>query len=145
MSYTADRQSAADGRHGNLRETSSVRMKVNWCQHENDGKRWEEFVDRQIQGTYCHRWKWKQVIENSFGWPTYYLMAEDDSRIRGVLPLVWQRSWFFGSFLSSLPFLNAGGILGRRNSLNKPCCRQRSMCRKVFMPIIWNCATGKTW
>ncbi len=86
-------------------------MKVNLCQHENDGKRWEEFVDRQIQGTYCHRWKWKQVIENSFGWPTYYLMAEDDSRIRGVLPLVWQRSWFFGSFLSSLPFLNAGGIL----------------------------------
>ena len=56
-----------------------MRMKVNLCHYEDDGKRWQEFVDRQIQSTYCHRWNWKQVIENSFGWPTYYLMAEDGS------------------------------------------------------------------
>ena len=73
-------------------------MNVKLCQHESEGKRWQEFVDRHIQSTHCHRWNWKQVIENSFGWPTYYLMAEDGSEVRGVLPVVWQKSWIPPAF-----------------------------------------------
>src|SRR2546422_450313 len=86
-------------------------MKITICEGEAEGNRWQNFVDRQSQSTHCHRWNWKKVIENSFGWPTHYLMAEENSEVCGVLPLVWQKSWFFGSFLSSLPFLNAGGIV----------------------------------
>ncbi len=86
-------------------------MKITFCESEAEGNRWQGFVDRQNQSTHCHRWNWKKVIENSFGWPTYYLMAEENSQVRGILPLVWQKSWLFGSFLSSVPFLNAGGIV----------------------------------
>jgi FemAB-related protein (PEP-CTERM system-associated) len=37
-------------------------------------------------------------------------MAEEAGEISGVLPLVWQRSRLFGNFMTSLPFLNRGGI-----------------------------------
>ena len=50
------------------------------------------------------------MIENSLRWPTFCLMAREDTRILGVLPLAWQKSWMFGSFLTSLPFLNCGGV-----------------------------------
>jgi FemAB-related protein (PEP-CTERM system-associated) len=76
-----------------------------------DGRRWQEYVDRHELASNYHRWEWKQVIEKSFGWPTYYWAAEQNGRLQGVLPVVWQKSRLFGSFLTSLPFVNAGGIL----------------------------------
>ena len=87
-------------------------MKVVYAKSDTEGERWEEFVYSSPAATCYHRWNWKQVIERSFGWPTYYLVAEDEEgRVAGLLPLVWQKSVLFGSFLTSLPFLNAGGIL----------------------------------
>ena len=86
-------------------------MEIVFCKSEADGKRWEEFVCAHRATTNSHRWNWKQVIEKSFGWPTYYLMAVEDENVRGILPLVWQKSWVFGSFLSSMPYLTGGGII----------------------------------
>src|SRR5215469_7896830 len=86
-------------------------MRVIYAKGDTDGERWEQFVSSSVAATCYHRWNWKGVIERSFGWPTYYLLAEDEGCIAGLLPLVWQKSILFGSFLTSLPFLNAGGIL----------------------------------
>ena len=87
-------------------------MRVVYANGDTDAERWEQFVGSSVAATCYHRWNWKRVIERSFGWPTYYLLAEDErGRIVGLLPLVWQKSLLFGSFLTSLPFLNAGGIL----------------------------------
>jgi FemAB-related protein (PEP-CTERM system-associated) len=72
---------------------------------------WQQFVDSHLEATNFHRWGWKQVIENAFGWPTWYLMAEEAGVVRGILPLVWQKSRLFGSFVTSMPFLNAGGLV----------------------------------
>lgn len=88
-------------------------MNARLAQSERDAQLWDNFAERRPEATGCHRWAWKQVIERSFGWPTYYLLAEDGGQVRGVLPLVWQKSWLFGSFLTSLPFLNAGGVLAQ--------------------------------
>ncbi|MCL6566706.1 MAG: FemAB family PEP-CTERM system-associated protein [Acidobacteriia bacterium] len=74
---------------------------------------WEEFVQREASATSYHRWGWKQVMERAFGWPTFYLLARQGDQVTGVLPLVWQKSLLFGSFLTSLPFLNGGGIVAR--------------------------------
>jgi FemAB-related protein (PEP-CTERM system-associated) len=86
-------------------------MQISLCKNAADAERWQEFVETHIESTNYHRWRWKQVIENSFGWPTFYLMAEEGAQVRGILPLSWQKSWLFGSFVSSLPFLSAGGIV----------------------------------
>jgi serine/alanine adding enzyme len=79
-----------------------------------DRHAWDQFVNRHAESTNYHRWAWKRVIENSFRWSTFYLFAEDarePKRWHGLLPLVWQKSRMFGSFLTSLPFFNAGGLI----------------------------------
>lgn len=86
-------------------------MNVREAKSEQDASRWRQFVETCPEATHCHRWEWKQVVERSFGWPTFYLLAEEDGTTGGVLPLVWQRSWLFGSFLTSMPYLNAGGVI----------------------------------
>lgn len=78
---------------------------------DSHAQAWDQFVDSQTAATSYHRWKWKHVIEKSFDWKTFYLFAEQDGRITGILPLVWQKSLLFGNFLTSVPFLNAGGII----------------------------------
>jgi serine/alanine adding enzyme len=86
-------------------------MNVFRAQSATDAERWENFIEAHADADKHHRWAWKQVVENSFGWPTYYLIAEEARAVRGILPLVWQRSRVFGSFLTSMPFFNSGGIL----------------------------------
>ncbi len=89
-------------------------VKIRLATIETEGQLWDQFVNEQPESTIYHRWAWKNVIENSFHWRTFYLVAEDAAepqRFRGILPLAWQKSWMFGSFLTSLPFLNAGGIV----------------------------------
>ncbi len=87
-------------------------MKTFLASSEEDSRLWEQFVHRHPDCHNYHRWGWKKVIERSFSWPTFYLMAGEGGQIEGILPLVWQKSRLFGSFLTSLPFVNAGGIVG---------------------------------
>jgi FemAB-related protein (PEP-CTERM system-associated) len=72
---------------------------------------WDGYVLQHDCATHCHRWGWKTVIEKAFRIPTYYLIAIECGRVCGVLPLAWQKSFLFGSFITALPFLNAGGPL----------------------------------
>jgi serine/alanine adding enzyme len=91
-------------------------MKIRPANSEADAKRWQQFVDEHPDCTNYHRWGWKQVIETTFHWPTSYLMAETANRMQGILPLVWQKSRMFGSFLTSMPFLNSGGVIAESKS-----------------------------
>ena len=77
----------------------------------NEGAAWQRFVDEQPQSTAYHRWHWKQVVERAFGWPTYFLIAKVRQQVVGILPIVHQKSRIFGSFMTSMPFLNGGGIV----------------------------------
>jgi serine/alanine adding enzyme len=86
-------------------------MNIRIATSESDARLWDEFAESHIDCSNFHRWGWKQVIEGSLRWPTFYFMAEQDGRVQGILPLVWQKSWMFGSFLTSLPFLNCGGVV----------------------------------
>lgn len=72
---------------------------------------WDAYVLRHASATHSHRWGWKTVVENAFHIPTYYLMASGPDGVCGVLPLAWQKSLLFGSFITALPFINAGGAL----------------------------------
>ena len=77
-----------------------------------DGSSWDAFVASHPDSTNYHQYRWRQVIERSFGHQTQYLAARDRSgAICGILPAVLMRSRLFGSFLVSLPFLNYGGML----------------------------------
>jgi FemAB-related protein (PEP-CTERM system-associated) len=72
-------------------------------------KDWDRFVETCPDTTFFHRAGWKRVIEQSFGHRTYYLYAERNGSIEGVLPLVHVKSALFGNSLSSLAFCVYGG------------------------------------
>jgi FemAB-related protein (PEP-CTERM system-associated) len=75
-----------------------------------DRPRWDEFVAHCPEATFFHRAGWEEVIQRSFGHATYFLYAEADGAIQGVLPLGHINSRLFGKALISLSFCVQGGI-----------------------------------
>ncbi len=70
---------------------------------------WNEYVAGCSGGLY-HRAEWERVF-GVYRLPFRRLAAMRDGRIVGVLPLVWQRSWLFGSQMASLPCFDTAGVL----------------------------------
>jgi len=75
-----------------------------------DRARWDAFVATCPEATFCHLSGWQRVVEEGGGHPTWFLYAEDEGHISGVLPLAEVRSRLFGHALVSLPFCVYGGI-----------------------------------
>lgn len=75
-----------------------------------DSQRWDAFVRGCSDATFFHRAGWQAVIERVFRHPTWFMYAERDGVIEGVLPLAQVRSRLFGHTLCSLPFCVYGGI-----------------------------------
>jgi len=78
---------------------------------EPDRAEWDAFVSSQPAATGYHEFAWRGVITRSFGHESVYLMARRQGRLEGVLPLVEIRSLLFGRTMTSLPFLNYGGVV----------------------------------
>jgi len=76
-----------------------------------DIARWDEYVNGSPQATFFHRAGWKTVLERAFGHRPYYLYAERDGQIEGILPLAHNKSWLFGNHLVSSPFCVYGGVV----------------------------------
>jgi FemAB-related protein (PEP-CTERM system-associated) len=70
----------------------------------SEASHWDEFVGRCPEATFFHRVGWRQLMEEVFGHRAFYLIAERDGGIIGVLPLAEVRSLLFGHALVSLPF-----------------------------------------
>ncbi|MBI4167032.1 MAG: FemAB family PEP-CTERM system-associated protein [Acidobacteria bacterium] len=83
-------------------------LRVGEC---NDHAAWDVFVRSLPAASHYHIWKWKNVIEETYGHASQYLAASQEGTIQGVLPLFLVKSRLFGRFLVSLPFLNYGGVL----------------------------------
>jgi FemAB-related protein (PEP-CTERM system-associated) len=71
---------------------------------------WDAFVGECPAATFFHLSGWQRVVGEIFRHPTYFLYAERDGRIEGVLPLGHVKSWLFGNALVSLPFAVYGGV-----------------------------------
>jgi serine/alanine adding enzyme len=97
---------------------------------EADRGAWDAYVDAHLASvrtagraasgvTGYHSWAWRHVLARSFGHASVYLVARRGSpgqcdqihQISGVLPLTEVRSLLFGRSLTSLPFLNYGGVV----------------------------------
>jgi FemAB-related protein (PEP-CTERM system-associated) len=77
----------------------------------NDVNNWDAYVLSCPTATFFHRAGWKEVITRTFGHATYFLLAEENGAIQGVLPLAEINSRLFGHSLSALPFCVYGGIV----------------------------------
>jgi FemAB-related protein (PEP-CTERM system-associated) len=80
---------------------------------DGGGGAWDEFVARAEGSSFCHLAGWRDILSDTLGTECLYWAASGQSGdCQGVLPLVRVRSWMFGHYLVSLPFLNYGGPLG---------------------------------
>ena len=75
-----------------------------------DVARWDAFVLTCPQASFFHRAGWLQLIEDVFRHDGYFLYAESQGVMRGVLPLGHVRSRLFGKALTGLPFAVYGGV-----------------------------------
>jgi serine/alanine adding enzyme len=74
---------------------------------------WDAFVRRTAAWTHFHLAGWRDVIARVLGHECLYLAARTDAgQLIGVLPLVRVKSFLFGHYIVSMPFLNYGGPLG---------------------------------
>src|ERR1700752_125550 len=72
---------------------------------------WDAFVDTMPDGTFCHRAPGARFIEKAFGHRTFFVFAEQDGTITGILPLAQVKTRLFGNTLISSPFCVYGGFL----------------------------------
>lgn len=72
---------------------------------------WDEYVKNHKDGTFFHSSGWQTVIENSFSHSCYFIFAEHNNEICGLLPLVEVKSVLFGHALISTPFCVYGGAI----------------------------------
>ncbi len=72
---------------------------------------WDAYVTEAPAATFFHRAGWQTVLERAFGHRTFFLYAQQQGVITGVLPLAQVKSVLFGNNLASLPFCVYGGIV----------------------------------
>jgi FemAB-related protein (PEP-CTERM system-associated) len=73
--------------------------------------RLETFVARQGQVPLSRHPAWLTVLQQGLQHTPYCLEAVEGDKTRGILALAYIRSFLFGRFLVSLPYLNYGGVL----------------------------------
>ena len=79
---------------------------------------WDAFARLSPGFTHFHSYGWRAVMERVFRHECVYLAAYDDAgALAGVLPLVRVKSFLFGHYLVSMPFLNYGGPLGSDDAI----------------------------
>jgi FemAB-related protein (PEP-CTERM system-associated) len=78
---------------------------------EATARRWDAFVMAHPAASFFHRAAWQDIVRDVFRHDTYFLFAEEDGRIEGVLPLGHVRSMLFGKSLVGLPFAVYGGVV----------------------------------
>ena len=71
--------------------------------------RWDAFVASCPEATFFHLAGWRRVIETAFQHRTFYLMAERDGAVTGVLPLTLVKTRLFGTRLIANAFCVRGG------------------------------------
>lgn len=68
-------------------------------------KHWNRFA--QTHGTVFHRIEWKEVLEETFGYKSHYLMVMDSTgAIAGLIPIISGRDLSLKKAGFSLPFVN---------------------------------------
>jgi len=71
---------------------------------------WDNYVKACPSATLSHQFAWQSIIKRAYGHDSLYLMAcEGDSPV-GILPLVLVKRPLLGASLTSMPFLDYGGV-----------------------------------
>lgn len=99
---------------------------------KEDEKVWDEYVLGHPSSTFYHQIRWKHVVENSYGHKPCYLLAKEDGKVKGVLPLFFMKSLLFGTKLISLPFAPYGGACADTKPIENELIKEAQRITKEF-------------
>ena len=75
-----------------------------------DLKEWDRYVENHPEGCVFQTSTWRDVVHLTYGHQPFYLTAERDSKVCGVLPLFLIDSFLFGRVLATCPYASMGAI-----------------------------------
>lgn len=81
--------------------------------------RWDSFVESHPAGTFFHLSIWREIVRRSFGYEPIYLYAEEEGRLKGILPLFLVKSWIFGKSLVAVPMGVYGGVVAASETASR--------------------------
>lgn len=84
-----------------------------------DKAAWDTFVLTNEGASPYHCFAWREAVEKAYKHKGYYLMAEEEGNIIGILPLVSMRVPFLYNKVVSLPFCDIGGVLTTREDVTQ--------------------------
>lgn len=80
-----------------------------------DEREWDNYVLSSEFATFYHLIGWSNVVKNTYGHKPYYLIAEENGLIKGILPLFIMKNKILGSKIISVPFAPYGGVCADDN------------------------------
>jgi FemAB-related protein (PEP-CTERM system-associated) len=83
------------------------------------GATWRRIVEQSPHACLAHAPEWLPIIQRAYGHDPFYLSAEDDEGGSGVLPAFVVRRPFFGTVVTSMPFLDSGGPCSSSPALSR--------------------------
>lgn len=100
---------------------------------------WDAFVEKYSEASIFHLFCWQYVISQTYGHKSFYIMHRCEKEILGVLPLVWLKSRLFGNVLTSMPYLDYGGICTAEETSRKALCKKalelRDICKAQYLEL----------
>lgn len=73
-------------------------------------ERWSAFVNKAASSMIAHQIGWLDVMQKGLGHKPKYLLAINDDKVTGVLPLILLKTFWGTCYTISLPWIDYGGI-----------------------------------
>jgi len=77
---------------------------------KDEAAAWDKYLLNHSEGNFYQRYGWKDINKRNFGHDCYFMGAEQGGELAGLFPIVFIKSHIFGKILSSMPFVNYGGL-----------------------------------
>ncbi len=84
-----------------------------------DKEKWDAYVESHPDVSPYHLFAWKDTVEQAYGHKGYYLIAEKNNSVCGILPAIHMKLPFLLNQLVSLPYCDIGDILANNDETKK--------------------------
>lgn len=101
-----------------IMQPSNSRVHVLHCQTELE-EAWSTLIHQMDDTNVAQSPQWYTAIRTAYGHTPLYLQAEDSVGQMAILPSFLVRSRLFGTVVTSMPFLDAGGPCGTSPELRR--------------------------
>ena len=84
---------------------------------EKEKNLYRNFVESSDAAKIYHTLEWGSIIEKTYAYKPFYIIAKEENEIKGVLPLFEVESFILGRRMVSIPFSHVVNILYRDESI----------------------------